>query len=354
MKKELSFVIPLMNRTQVLCDYEPIPLKLFERHDLQKTGFKNELKKVRGHIRLNLLINCLESLEKIRGEDKFQIVLVDFGSTDYNLDKLVKRFSGLEILIIRVNEYFSRGRGLNIGYEQAKYANVFFCDADMLFTKRDVIENGYSVISKGKIYFPICMDLCDPTHQFGYWRTSGYGMCIVGKDMYFQSKYRWSEYGCLGKEDNDIWNIFNGKGMTVREKVDGYFHQWHPPGFAFKNQYYQHPDMNKIKIYCNLDNRYEIKGSDLIKKVIPERVGYVCDKLEFKVTHCVIDDIGKLAEVENYRRKFNKDLKIFYLIWSPEEYETQLKDLSQTIHSYKELFGNMKIIRDLVTLQHSL
>jgi len=90
---------------------------------------------------------------KIRGEDKFQIVLVDFGSTDYNLDKLVKRFSGLEILIIRVNEYFSRGRGLNIGYEQAKYANVFFCDADMLFTKRDVIENGYSVISKGKIYF---------------------------------------------------------------------------------------------------------------------------------------------------------------------------------------------------------
>ena len=314
MSKQISITIPLKNRTSILVDYEPIQLKTFIRHKLVYTDEKHPIKIEKGNkIRLNLLLNCLKSLETIKKDDEtFELVLVDFMSDDFNLDKLQNMFKKLEIKIVKVDDYFSRGKGLNIGYQNSSYDTVFFCDADMIFFTREVFDRAYEVIDNGDAYFPICLDLCEPSHQFGYWRTSGYGMSFVKKSEKVDGT--WSEYGSLGKEDNDFWEMHDG--CRVREKIGGYCHQWHPPTKAFKNKYYKYPDVNKKKVYLEFSSITSAAYKNSIKEFLETKKNYyVVDKMELGV-HKIVTDIpnDKIVELfQHYRDNFNKKLEFYAL-----------------------------------------
>lgn len=307
MLKELSIILTVKNRSRILCNYLPIQLKTFERHRLVTTGFKDEVYKVKNNIELRLLLRCLESLEKVKERfEEFEVVVVDFGSNDFDMSKLSLLYPNLTIKLITVNEYFSRGRGLNIGADNSTKDNLFFCDADMMFKTRDIFDIAYKYMEDDRVYFPICLDLCDPTHQIGYWRTSGYGMVFINKKIY--GKYRWSEYNSLGKEDNDIWSYF--KENAVRDRVDGYYHQWHPPTIEFKNKYYKHNRTDIPKIYCDL------REEDLIfiNKTFVNSNIYITQHLEFKVTHCIVNSYKGLYQSYDYKNKFNNNLIIYLLL----------------------------------------
>lgn len=314
MTRHISITIPLKNRTSILVDYEPIQLKTFIRHKLVYTDQKDDIKIEKGNkIRLNLLLNCLKSLELVKNDDEiFELVLVDFMSDDFDLNKLIKMFPNLEIKIVKVNDYFSRGKGLNIGYHNSSYDTVFFCDADMIFRSREVFDRAYQVLEDGSAYFPICLDLCEPSHQFGYWRTSGYGMSFVKKSDKVDGA--WSEYGSLGKEDNDFWDLH--EGCRVRENVDGYCHQWHPPTKGFKNKYYKYADVDRKKAYLEFNSVLSVAQQKAVKDFLEQKKGYyVVDKMELGV-HKIVTDVPSDATVklfQNYKEKFNKSIEFYAL-----------------------------------------
>ena len=310
---KVSVVIPLKNRTSILVDYEPIQLKTFIRHKLVYTDQKDNIKIERGNkIRLNLLLNCLKSLEVVRDGNIFEVILVDFMSDDFDLRKLPTMFPGLEFKIVKVNEYFSRGKGLNVGYHNSSHDVVFFCDADMIFRSREVFDRANQVLDSGSAFFPVCLDLCEPSHQIGYWRESGYGMSFVKKSAKIDGA--WSEYGSLGKEDNDFWETH--EGCRVRERVDGYCHQWHPPTKAFKNKFYQYSDVERKKVYLEFNSVLSEAHKRSVREYLEGTKGYyVVNKMEMGV-HAILTDVPSEITVklyQAYREKFNKKLAFYAL-----------------------------------------
>lgn len=340
MNKKLSIILTVKNRTNILCNYDSIQLKTFERHNIFTSGFKDDLYKVKNNINLRLLLRCLESLENVKDTfEEFEVIIVDFGSDDFNMSTLASLYPKLKIKLITLNDYFSRGKGLNIGFDNSTNDNLFFCDTDMLFKTRDIFDIAYHHMKNGKAYFPICFDLCDPTHQIGYWRTSGYGMMFINKKLY--NNYKWSEYNSLGKEDNDIWSVF--KENSVRERVKGYYHQWHPPTLEFKNKYYKHNRIDIPKIYFDLIHT----NLDHIKKSFVDLNIYTTTNLEFKVTHCIVNNYKALYSAIDYKNQFNKKLIIYMLF--------NLKDISIEEHNIlQEILVKCPNLKNKITIINSL
>ncbi len=320
-KKEFSIIIPIKNRTSIAVDYEPIPLRVIQRNNINLSGLpKKEIKLTKdGKIILDLLLNFLESISVLKQEDElFEIIITDFGSDDYDMKKLIKKFPKLQIKVINADSHFSRGKGLNIGFKHITKENVFFCDADMLLTTRQLFDVAYEKLNDGKVLFPVCFGLCEPSHQIGYFRNSGFGMCMLKKEVLINNGYCWSEYDSLGKEDDDFWNFFNNKGLCCRLTIDGYYHQWHPESQEFKNRYYKYNDIKKQKIFLNFPENH---FSDIVINDILDKCGYnvngdvyIVHKLEkfinivISVSECK-NPIVTDEEINFYIEKHNKKLK---------------------------------------------
>jgi hypothetical protein len=78
----------------------------------------------------------------------------------------------------------------------------------------------------------------DPQHQGGWWRHQGFGNCFVSRDV-FESAGRFPEYNYWGREDVDFFEKVAAVQSVVREEVEGFYHQWHPNDFEWKNRYGQ-------------------------------------------------------------------------------------------------------------------
>ncbi len=314
----LSIVVPLKNRTDIVVPYETIPIRIMQRNNLELSGMgRNDFEVTQNNpplIRLTLLINMLKSLSEIKTEkDVFEVILVDFSSDDYDLDKLVNKYKNIKIKIVKQDGFFSRGKGLNIGYNSASYENIYFCDADMYFNSRELFENAFKELKTNRVFFPICFGLCEPSHQIGYWREKGFGMCFLNKNMLRENKYKWSEYDSLGKEDDDFWEFFENKKMCSRYRVNNYFHQWHPETPEFKNKYYRYCDINKSKIYTNIKHINMINV--FLGKIAEQGKAYIVDKLERNINSCFISyNEDLLSELYEYKKKFNKKLEINIIV----------------------------------------
>ena len=322
--KEWSIIIAIKNRTNIFVDYEPIPLKILQNHTLEPSGLKHEIKLTTDNkIILDLLINYLKSLEDIKLPDEiFEIVIVDFKSEDYDMENLKYKFNNLTIKIVESDSNFSRGKGLNIGYNNSTKNNIFFCDADMFLSTRELFDNAYKYLEQNKIYFPICLSLCEPSHQMGYWRKTGYGMCMISKDLYESNKYNWDEYDTLGKEDDNIWAFYNDKNMCTRDKVHGYFHQWHPETKEFKNKFYKNSDLKKPKLFINvLENSLTKEEINKILKITKmNEDSYVTYKLENLISTIVTFEnitVHSQKEISEYVKK-NKNVQQYIFVNSEE------------------------------------
>lgn len=250
--EKISIIIPLKNRSNILVDYDKIPLKLYKKHEIQLSHLpKKDFIIENNKIRITPLLENLRSLEKFNNIYNFEIIIVDFMSDDFDLSE-IKKIINMNIRIITINQSFSRGLGLNKGYENATGTLIFYCDADMYFHTDDIFKESLNIIASNQVFFPICFDLIEPSHQIGYWRYSGYGMIFLSKDKIEEMNFKWEEYDTLGKEDDDAYTIF--KNISQRKKVDGYYHLWHPSNKEFKNLYYKFNDYKKTKILLNFYN----------------------------------------------------------------------------------------------------
>lgn len=318
-KQEFSIIIPIKNRTYFKVNYEPPGLSIFRNHVIESSNLpKYKIDKRGTDLVLQLLINNLESLSNLVDKYDFEVILVDFGSTDYNKKKLKSQFPKLKINIIDDESFFSRGKGLNIGFQASTKKNIMFCDADMMFHTDDVFKSAISELDKGKVFFPICFDLIEPSHQVGYWRESGFGIMFGNKKHLQKLGFKWSEYDSLGKEDDDAHEFFNSKNLVTRYKVKGYYHQWHPSSKFFKNSNYKTASINPnaVKILINFDEKLvEDKNHIYYLDCLRKDPKYFCVNnlecdTEFVLNYRKLAPIAQKKQVEEYEKKYVR--KIIY------------------------------------------
>jgi hypothetical protein len=123
---------------------------------------------------------------------------------------------------------------------------VFFLDCDMVLPP-DFSDRVRTHVKTGQAYFPICYSLYEgapmevttdgqPYRRAtgstanGWWRESGRGNCgFVAEDFYEMGGWNGERWGTrYGREDDDVyWRAVQAMQVT-RERVPGFFHQWHP------------------------------------------------------------------------------------------------------------------------------
>jgi glycosyltransferase involved in cell wall biosynthesis len=213
----ISFIIPIKNRTKFQVDLgdRKITLELFRKN--------------------------LEALMGLHAEgDIWEFVVVDFKSTDVDMPSFLQETitkPGCSYKCITDDGLFSRGRGLNIGVEHASHEILFFLDADMMINTRELLEDIYVQVGQnGVVMFPVCYSYKNPQHTAGWARWSGMGNAIYRKSDFipYKENKKW------GMEDG-----YNYKNMQMNKKQisrkyygEGFVHQWHPNGMAFKNHFY--------------------------------------------------------------------------------------------------------------------
>jgi len=193
-------------------------------------------------VTLNLLPKLLMSLRMIKtGNDNWTIIIVDYESTDVNVPQITHQILDGHIRFVVHTEkgQFSRGSGLHLAAEIARergHNSLFFCDADMYFSRRHIFDQAKEILGKDKVYYPICFSFTQPDHMKGFWRDTGYGMMFIKTETYFSVK-QWQHNISWGEEDNEIFRNFTSN-QVIRSKAFGYYHQWHPNSIVFKTLEY--------------------------------------------------------------------------------------------------------------------
>jgi len=185
--------------------------------------------------------------------------VTDWDSDDWPLiDWLEDMAAPISTTIISAQGSFSRGKGLNMAAEAAKGDKLFFLDADALLCAA-LIEASVRYAADNKAYFPILYSFDDAEHRTGQWIDAGYGHCAVKRSI-FEQIGRWPEYNKWGGEDDKFFAAMSAAVPIIRERVNGFFHQWHPNDLTWKSRYYEtYPDL--------LD---ELRGADAVRGLLRE------------------------------------------------------------------------------------
>ena len=186
---------------------------------------------------LCLFPRCVESIRASVGQDlPCELVVADWHSDDWPLDRwLPEAASPIPVRIIQLDGIFSRGRGLNAAARAATWDLFFFADTDALLCRK-VIRSGVEHGRNGKAYFPILYSYDSIHETTGRSCDGGFGHCCIRKDS-FESAGGWPEYSSWGREDKEFWATVSARSPAVREKVAGFYHQWHPDDPDWKNRY---------------------------------------------------------------------------------------------------------------------
>ena len=225
MPSPISIIIPIKNRTIFTVEHK---------------GKSHELR---------LFEKCLESLFSMcTTDDRWEIVIIDFGSTDVSMKTWISmRNSPFQctIRLVQGEGTFSKGKGINIGVEHSSYPTLLMLDTDMEIKTRALFEDiETNVVKNGNVFFPICYSYTNPQHTEGFKRDTGTGVYSIQRSMFrpIMENTSW------GNEDTENYNFFLKQKKVVRMYYDeDYVHQWHPDSLEFKNKYYNEPSPVKVE-----------------------------------------------------------------------------------------------------------
>ena len=201
------------------------------------TTIKNRSRfRVEGH-ELLLFPNCVRSLQQATSSHlPCELIVTDWESDDWPLSEwLAELAAPVSSTVITAQGGFSRGRGLNLAAEAAKGDTLFFLDVDVVVCP-ELIDRIVQYATENCAFFPILFAFDDANHQAGRWIDAGYGQCAVKKEIFDRSP-GWPEFNKWGGEDDKFFADMKGLVPTIRERVPGFFHQWHPDDLAWKNRY---------------------------------------------------------------------------------------------------------------------
>lgn len=173
--------------------------------------------------------------------DDFELVVADFGSTDMPLADWLPGVCAahgreLRLLDFSKDQYFCKGRGLNIAAAKAKHDVLMFMDTEMTFVPA-FFTLGLKAVAEGRAYFPICEYSKNPENTRFVWSNGGKGNCMLHRDV-FVPAHGWPEYTKWGYEDTRFFEVVQDMVPVHREPLPGFRHMWHPNDPAFKNKHY--------------------------------------------------------------------------------------------------------------------
>jgi glycosyltransferase involved in cell wall biosynthesis len=180
---------------------------------------------------LELLPNNLNSLKKlIKKEDNWEFIVIDFASSDANVEDFLKstlNLPNLKYKLITLNENFNKGKALNLGATMCSYDTIFCLDCDMMIKTYQIFNDIQRyVVDQGKVFFPICWSYSTHKHTSGWKRDTGLGNVICLKKDF----HPYIEKNTWGGEDDNNYSHFKKLNKTIREYYgDQFVHQWHPP-----------------------------------------------------------------------------------------------------------------------------
>ena len=190
---------------------------------------------------LHLFPKMIRSLLKQkRPEDDWILIVSDFGSTDVNVKEMLEKEIGTQMSFHLHLEttwpYFDRGGGLKIAAKIAEETYhsdaVFFCDADLIFYERAIIDECYKALEKSMFFYPIFYAFSDASHANGFWRDTSFGN-FAGLITEYKKTAGWKHNVSWGWEDRDLADSITQE-KKVRLQVPGFCHQWHPMVWEFR------------------------------------------------------------------------------------------------------------------------
>lgn len=173
----------------------------------------------------------------------WELVVIDFHSSDVDMQEFLQRkFCNAHLkftykLHTMHDPLFCKGKGLNVASAIASHPWIFFLDADMKVTDRQLFDLAYQELRQNKVFFPVCMSYSDHEHKTAKARPTGTGNVFISASHLKMKP--WKENKTWGDEDINFHKFFQQKKLATRALVATFFHQWHPNTYAWKNKFYK-------------------------------------------------------------------------------------------------------------------
>lgn len=244
----LAFCITVKNRSCVIVDNENSLSFLHHMENKLEASPQTIIKPLvtkDQKLVLLLLPNMLRSLVKHkRPEDDWVVVIVDYNSSDIDMKEMLEEELGdkipWQLEVISDYAFFDRGGGLANAAEiaQSKFQadGLFFCDADLLFSSRDVLDKAIESIKREHFFYPIFFSFALPDHTVGFWRDTSFGNFACSCQSYKKTE-GWYHNISWGWEDRALSDSIPEE-LKDREQVPGFYHQWHPFQWEFRVKEY--------------------------------------------------------------------------------------------------------------------
>ncbi|XP_067270685.1 chondroitin sulfate N-acetylgalactosaminyltransferase 1 [Pseudorasbora parva] len=214
-------------------------------------------------ILINIILPLAERLDAFRqflqrfseacvGQDgRTHLTVVLFGSkieeVKVILDQMSRRTQYRNVTLIRVDEEFSRARGLDIGARAWKRSDVLllFCDVDVHFTADFLSSCRMNTQPGKKVFYPVMFSQYNPEVIYGqhvpsaedqlvirkdsgYWKDSDFGMtCQYRSDFMNIGGFGASVTGSAPEDLHLYRKFLRSRLMVVRAPSRGLFHIWH-------------------------------------------------------------------------------------------------------------------------------
>ncbi len=240
----LAICVTIKNRSCVLVN--PEESLQFLQHVNEKIEECDALKiqpctTKQGQLALLLFPKMIKSLvAQKKPADDWVLVVVDYKSSDVDLKEMLTYEVGdtmpWHLETIEDYSFFDRGGGLakaaEIAESRFQADSLFFCDADLMFSSRDVFDQAIQSVQKGQFFYPIFFAFAVADHSKGFWRDTSFGNFACRLTDYKQTE-GWYHNLSWGWEDRALADSIPSYRKD-RVCVPGFFHQWHPMNWDFR------------------------------------------------------------------------------------------------------------------------